>query len=128
MTNIIKTINTYIKSNIEGVTLYNDLFPKPESLGVVSIHDPAARIVEEYIDGSADYQLNVSFTARYSNAKTCRETLTNILELLDGARIQDTDDDFLLKINTVANVQFVGIDDKNNSIYSASINVAYTKA
>lgn len=128
MTNIIKTINNYIKINIDGVILYNDLFPKADTLGVVSIHDPAPRKIDEYIDGSADYQLNVSFNARYSNAKNCREKLTAILELLDGARLDDIDDGFLLKIETVANVQFVGIDDKNNSIYSAGVSVAYTKS
>jgi len=125
MTNILKTINSYIKANINGLTIYNDLFPNDTTEGLISIHDPATRKVAEYIDGSTECQINVSYTARYANAATARSKLDAILNLLDRRKLTDTTDGLELKLNTVANVQFIGTDDKNNSIYTCSLNVEY---
>lgn len=124
MTNILKTLNKYIKKSLD-IEIYNDLFPSADIEGVIAIHDPATRNVNEYIDGTTEYEIAVSYSARYSNAKKGREILTKILDLLDGARLKDTDDKFLIKTKAGANVQFIATDDKNNSIYTASINAVY---
>lgn len=126
MTNLTKTLNNYIKQNITGVVIYNDLFPKAELEGVISVHDPATKKVNEFIDGSTESQVNISYTARYAKAEKAREVLTKILDLLDGARLVDTADGLRIKARAVANVQFIGVDDKNNSIYTSSVNATYT--
>lgn len=125
MVNISKTINTYIKSNIIGLTIYNDLFPKEDTEGVISIHDPSPRKVASFINGTSIFQINISYTARYSNPATARSKLDSILTLLDERKLTDTTDNLVLKISVVSNVQFVGIDDKNNSAYTCSISVEY---
>lgn len=126
MTNLLKTINSYIKQNIE-VVIFSDLFPKDTIEGVISVHDPATRKTADYIDGSAEFQANISYTARFKDARQARETLTSILELLDGARLEDEADGLKIKLSSVANVQFIGVDEKNNAIYTSSVNAAYTK-
>lgn len=125
MTNLAKTLNKEIKANIEGLKIYNDLFPKPEVEGVISIHDPTARKNIEFIDGTSEYQLNISYTARYKDAKQCREVLTSILDLLDNKKLIDNEDGLIIKINAVSNAQFIGTDDKLNSIYTCSFNATY---
>lgn len=126
MTNITKAINKYIKNNLENIVIYNDLFPKSEIEGVISIHDPATRKSLDFIDGTSEKQINISFTSRYKNAQTCRQVLTNILDLLDGAKVIDTSERLKIKLANVSNVSFVGIDDKNNSIYTCSVLATYT--
>lgn len=125
MTNLTKTINKYIKDNLENIKIENDLFSSSTVEGVISVHDPATKKVNEFIDGTTENQINISYTARYKDAKKCREVLTNILNLLDGAKITDEADGLRVKIQAVANVQFIGCDDKNNSIYTSSINATY---
>lgn len=125
MTNILKTINNFIKNNIDGITIYNDLFPKDDIQGVIAIHDPATRTITSFIDGSKLYRLNVSYTARYSNPVTARSKLDSILTLLDGQKLTDSADDIELKIEAVANVQFIGTDEKSHAIYTSSITVEY---
>lgn len=127
MTNLTKTLIKHIKNNLEGISLYNDLFPKDELEGVICVHDPATKKLIEFIDGTSENQINISFTARYAKAEKARQVLTDILNLLDGAKITDEADGLRLKVSAVANVQFLGVTDKNNSIYTSSVNVTYTK-
>lgn len=126
MQNIAKTINKYITQNVDDLLIiYNDQFPSDVQEGIISIHDPATRKVADYIDGSAEYFLNISYSARYENSLTARTKLDSILTLLDGLKLVDVADNLELKISTVANVQFIGTDDKNNSIYTCSVSVTY---
>lgn len=125
MTNIAKTISDYIKNNLDGLTVVNDLFPDADSEGVVAIHDPSTRKVLEFIDGTSEYQLNISYKARYKNAADARSKLDAILNLLDGQKLLDSTDNLVIKLSTVSNVQFLGIDDKNFTIYTCSISVEY---
>lgn len=125
MTNIAKTVDTYIKSNVADLVMYNDLFPNADTEGVISVHDPSARKLLDFIDGSAEYQLNISFTARYKDAKKARETLDAILNLLDNKKLNDELDGLTIKTRVNANVQFIGTDDKNNSLYTCSISCEY---
>lgn len=125
MTNLAKTINAYLKDNINDLKIFNDLFPDDKTEGVIAIHDPATRKVTTFIDGTQELQINISYTARYKNAKKCREVLTSILELLDGCKLIDTEDNTKVKTEAIANAQFLATDDKNNSIYTASINAVY---
>ena len=125
MTNIAKTISDYIKHNLDGLKIENDLFAKADTEGVVAIHDPSTRKVLEFIDGTSEYQLNISYKARYKNAAEARSKLDSILNLLEGQKLLDSTDNLVLKLKTVSNVQFLGIDDKNYSIYTCSISVEY---
>lgn len=126
MVNLVKTISNYITSNIEGITtIYNDMFPEDTSEGIIAIHDPSSRKVSEFIDGSCIYQINISYTARYKNSKSARSKLDSILQLLDRQKLSDSTDNLTMKINTVSNVQFVGTDDKEKSIYTCSVLVEY---
>ena len=124
MTNIAKTINDYLKSNL-GIKVNNDLFPKADAEGVIAIHDPSERKVLEFIDGTSEYQLNISYKARYKNAAEARSKLDSILNLLEGQKLLDSTDNLVLKLKTVSNVQFLGIDDKNYTIYTCSVSVEY---
>lgn len=126
MVNLLKTITKYITQNIEDVNkIYNDMFPDDSSEGIIAIHDPSPRKVMEFIDGSCVYQLNISYTARYKNSLSARSKLDSVLNLLDGQKLSDSTDKLTLKIKTVSNVQFVGTDDKNKSIYTCSVLVEY---
>lgn len=125
MTNLVKTLNNYLKQNIPNLKIENDLFSSSDTEGVISVHDPATKTTQEYIDGTSESQINISYTARFKNALTSREILTNILNLLDGLKLVDNQDGLRLKIKAVANVQFIGTDEKNNSFYTSSVNVTY---
>ena len=124
MKNIGKTISDYIKNKL-NLNLYFDLYPRDDIEGVILVHDPSARKLGEFIDGSAIFQLNISFTARYKNAENCRKNLDAILNLLDGVKLSDSTDDLELKIKSVSNVSFIATDDKNLRYYTSSITVEY---
>lgn len=126
MTNLTKTLNNFIKNNLDNIKIENDLFSSSDVEGVISVHDPATKKVIEFIDGTSENQINISYTARYKDAKKSRAVLTSILDLLDGVKITDEADGLRLKVRAVANVQFIGITEKNNSIYTSSVNVTYS--
>jgi len=127
MKNIAKTIDDYIKQNISNVNFYNDLFPDATTEGIISIHDPSSRIVADYIDGTKEYAINISFTSRFKKASDSRAKLDAILDLLNNVKLTDITDNLQLKCKAVANVQFIGTDDKGNALYTCSISVNYIK-
>lgn len=125
--NITNTINSFVRAELQNVIFFNDLFPDDTTEGIVTRHDPSVRKIADFIDGSAIYQIAVSFNSRFSNSKTSRDTLDKILELLDGRKLTDTMDELNLKIKSNSNIQLVGTDDKNRTIYSCSVTVEYKK-
>lgn len=129
MTNILKTLNAKIhaETSLASLVIYNDTFPDDKTEGVIAIHDPSARKVEEYIDGTCVYQLNVSYTSRFRNPKTARSTLEGILECLDGQKLSDSEDGLKVRVSASANVQFIGTDDAGNSLYTCGLVTEYTK-
>lgn len=125
MQNITKTISSFLKTKISNLKTYNDLFPTEDAEGVVLIHDPSARKLNEFIDGSSEFQLNIGFKARFKDASKCRNVLDAVLNNLENQKLLDSTDSLKLQVRTVSNVSFLGIDEKNYSIYSASITVEY---
>ena len=125
MKNIAKTIKDFITSQYPTLSIFNDMFPEDNTEGIIIVHDPSARKVAEFIDGTAIFNLNISFTIRDSNPAKGREVLDGILKQIDKKIITDSADGLKLKINVVSNVQFIGTDEKNRAIYTSSVSVEY---
>lgn len=125
MTNISAVIDDYLETHIQGLTLYNDFFPRDDIEGVISVHEPAPRTVREFVDGSAVYSLTFAFSARYSSAAECRRVLSEILDLVDGLKLDDITDGLRLSVKAETSPQVVSINDKGLALYTCSASVEY---
>lgn len=125
MKDISRTIVNYLTTKITTLEMWNDLFPDDKTEGVIVTHDPSPRILSAFIDGTYIYQTSLSFTSRFKNPATSRDTLDKILNYLDKLKLTDSTDNLRLRITSVSNVQITGTDEKQNTYYSCSVMVEY---
>lgn len=128
MMNITQTLNEYLLSQgLEDITIiYNDLYPEPEGNAVLSRHDPSQAKATEYLDGSSEGVLQISYYARSKSASWCRQTLQEISNILDCVSLDDvTDDDVIYNVSVQTLPNFISLDDKGQSIYTIEINANY---
>lgn len=129
MLGIAQLVNTWLKNN-PGNTLpdiYNDIFPDTDTDCIVCRHDPSQAVEKRFNDGSRAGTVNLSYHARSDDAKKCRMFLSEIINRLDTQTIIDVSDDTYVECEALTLPQFVTVDDKNNTYYTASVSVEYTQ-
>ena len=128
MMNITKTINDYLLENMTlGVDIiYNDLFLNPDGLEIMSRYEPSQAKITEYIDGSSVGSMQIAYFVRSDSANECRNILQAISDKLDNLKLTDSTDEqteYILSVTTLPN--FVSVDDKENVIYTITVNADY---
>lgn len=91
--------------------------------GVCLRYEPAPAAERRYNDGSRLLKWNLTYYVRNKNRTTARELADRLTATLDGASITASG----IKIDCEAQTlpQFISVDDKNNTIYSAAISCTY---
>ena len=129
MIGIAQLVNTWLKNELGGTIpdIYNDIFPDTDGDCVVCRHDPSQAAERRFNDGSRAGTVNFSYHARSEDAKKCRKFLSAIIDTLDTQTIIDVADDAYVECEALTLPQFVTVDDKNNTYYTASVSVEYTQ-
>lgn len=122
--NVANYISAYVESKLKlPFRIDNDVIGTATGDAACLRHDPAPAAEERYTDGTRLLKWNLTFYVRSSNRTKARSYAYDITDALDGVEI-DADG---VKISTEAATlpQFISVDDKNNTIYSAAIVCTY---
>lgn len=128
MQNTAYEVNTWLSSQLPDLpAVYNDVFPTPEGDAIVCRHDPSQAVERRFCDRSRYVKEQFSYHARSKNAANCRKYLDDIIEKLDTQELIRVSDSVSVQCEAVTLPQFVQTDDKNNTVYTAVIQVEYTE-
>lgn len=125
--NVANYISDYVERKLSlPFRIDNDVIGTANGDAACIRHDPAPAAEQRYIDGTRSIKWNLTFYVRSSNRTKARSYAYEITDALDGVTI-DADG---VEISTEAATlpQFISIDDKNNTLYSAAICCTYIDA
>lgn len=123
--NVANIINEWIENKLNlPFRIDNDVIQTATGDAACLRHDPAPAAERRYIDGSRLVKWNLSYYIRSNDRAKARKYAYEITDALDGITIPTTDG---VNIDTEAATlpQFISIDEKNNTLYSASIVCTY---
>ena len=108
-------------------TIYADMIPEAETDGACIRHDPAPAAERRHLDGSRLLAWNLTFYIRCRKSDEARNYAKAITDALDETTIHNgaTDPDIDCMAATLP--QFIGIDEKGFTTYSAAITCTYTQ-
>jgi len=124
--NVSNIINAWVEQELNlAFTIYNDILPDDADNAACLRYDPAPAAEERYQDGSRLLKWNLAYYIRNTSRTTARELADEITAKLDGAEITDQESGITVQIEAQTLPQFIAVDDKNNTIYSAAIVATY---
>ena len=124
--NVSNIINSWIENILNlPFTIYNDVIPDTNANAACLRYDPAPAAEKRYIDGTRLIKWNLTYYIRNKDRTKAREYAHIITARLDGAEIRDAESGVNIMIEAQTLPQFISIDDKNNTIYSAAIICTY---
>ena len=121
--NVANIINNWVENALNlRFQIQNDVMAETGD-GVCLRYDPAPAAERRYNDGTRLLKWNLTYYVRNKNRTTARELADRLTATLDGAEITASG----IKIDCEAQTlpQFISVDDKNNTIYSAAISCTY---
>ena len=126
MLNVSEIVNAWVEDKLHiTAPIYNDVIPDTANDAACLRYDPAPAAEERYIDGSRLLKWNLAYYIRNANRSTARSMAGNITEALDGAQITDAVSGITVSVEAQTLPQFITVDEKNNTVYSASIVATY---
>lgn len=124
--NVANIINTWVETELSlPFTIYNDVIPDSTGDAACLRHDPAPAAEKRFIDGTRQLKWNLTYYVRSANRTNARNYAYDITEKLDGREITDSETGIKIMIEAQTLPQFISIDDKNNTLYSAAIVASY---
>lgn len=124
--NVANIINEWVENKLSlPFTIYNDVIPDSTGDAACLRYDPAPAAERRYTDGTRLLKWNLTYYIRCKNRTDARDYAYNITEILDGAEITDQASGVKIECEAQTLPQFISLDDKNNTIYSAAITVTY---
>lgn len=118
-------INTWIENKLNlPFTIQNDVIDKPTGDAACLRHDPAPAAEKRFTDGSRLVKWSLTYYIRSSNRETARKYAYEITDTLDGVTLP-TAAGVNIDIEAATLPQFISIDDKQNTLYSAAIVCTY---
>jgi len=128
--NISEILNDYLIDNVladEGIEIiYNDVFPFDDGFCLISRYDPTTAKEKEFIDGSVVGSQQLSYFIRSEDAADCRRILDLITDKVDNLSCSNNDG-IEIRFTCLTHCAFVSIDDKNQTIYTATLKADYDK-
>lgn len=121
--NVANIINNWVENALNlRFQIQNDVMAETGD-GVCLRYDPAPAAERRFNDGSRLLKWNLTYYVRNKNRTTARELADRLTATLDGAEITASG----IKIDCEAQTlpQFISVDEKNNTIYSAAISCTY---
>ncbi|MBR0318902.1 MAG: minor capsid protein [Spirochaetia bacterium] len=123
--NVADTICTWLETAMElPFTVYADIIPDEDSDGACLRHDPNPAAERRFIDGSRQVSWQLTFFVRCQNAENARRYAADMTDTIDGAEITG-DDGIKMDCEAVTLPQFIEVDAKGYTTYSASIRCTY---
>jgi hypothetical protein len=124
--NVASIVNAWVENELDlKFTIYNDVIPDTAKDAACLRYDPAPAAERRYTDGTRLLRWNLTYYIRNSDRTKARNYADEITALLDGAVITDATSGVDINCEAATLPQFISIDDKNNSIYSAAIVCTY---
>lgn len=124
--NVANVVNAYVEAKLQlGFTIYNDIIPDTDNNAACLRYDPAPAAEDRYIDGTRLVQWNLAYYVRNKNRTTARQYADEITAALDGVQIYDQTSGITVNVEAQTLPQFVTVDEKNNTVYSAAIVARY---
>lgn len=124
--NVAEIINEWVEKELAlPFTIYNDAMPASQGEAACLRHDPAPAAEKRFLDGSRLLKWNLTYYIRSGDRASARNYAFDITDRLDGKEITDSETGVKIMIEAQTLPQFISIDDKNNTIYSAAIVATY---
>jgi hypothetical protein len=124
--NVANIINAWVEDELDlPFTIYNDVIPDTADNAACLRYDPAPAAEERYIDGTRRVKWNLAYYIRNKNRTTARQYADEITAALDGAEILDATSGVTVSVEAQTLPQFITVDEKNNTVYSAAIVATY---
>lgn len=124
--NVADVVNNWVESKLPlPFTIYNDVIPDAADNAACLRYDPAPAAERRYIDGSRMLKWNLTYYIRNKNRSSAREYANRITGMLDGVEIHDEESGVDIYTESATLPQFISVDEKNNTIYSAAIVCTY---
>lgn len=122
---IAETISAWVEIALElPFTIFCDLIPDEDADGACIRHDPTPAAEKRFIDGTREVSWNFTFFTRCKDAENAREYGKQIVDKLDGATIESTDN-IQIDCEAVTLPQFIETDAKGFTTYSQSVKCTF---
>ena len=124
--NISNIVNDWVEKKLNlPFTIYNDVITDTSDNAACLRYDPAPAAERRYTDGTRLLKWNLTYYVRNKNRTKAREYADKITARLDGVEITDETSGVCIQIEAATLPQFISMDEKNNTIYSAAIVCTY---
>lgn len=122
---IAETISAWVEIALElPFTIFCDLIPDEDADGACIRHDPTPAAEKRFIDGTREVSWNFTFFTRCKDAEDAREYGKQIVDKLDGATIESTEN-IEIDCEAVTLPQFIETDAKGFTTYSQSVKCTF---
>jgi hypothetical protein len=122
---IAETISAWVETALElPFTIFCDLIPDEDADGACIRHDPTPAAEKRFIDGTREVSWNFTFYTRCKDAENAREYGKQIVDKLDGATIESTEN-IEIDCEAVTLPQFIETDAKGFTTYSQSVKCTF---
>lgn len=124
--NVANIVNEWVEEVLDlPFTISNDVIPDTSDNAACLRYDPAPAAERRYTDGTRLLKWNLTYYIRNKDRTKARDYAGQITAALDGAEIPDEASGVLIETEAATLPQFISIDEKNNTIYSAAIVCTY---
>ncbi len=124
--NVANIVNAWIENKLNlPFTITNDVIPDTTANAACLRYDPAPAAERRYTDGTRLLKWNLTYYIRNKDRTKAREYASQITAALDGAEITDETSGVKIETEAATLPQFINVDEKNNTIYSAAIVCTY---
>jgi hypothetical protein len=124
--NVANIVNEWVEEVLDlPFTICNDVIPDTADNAACLRYDPAPAAERRYTDGTRLLKWNLTYYVRNKDRSKARDYAGQITAALDGAEIPDEASGVLIETEAATLPQFISIDEKNNTIYSAAIVCTY---
>ena len=122
---IAETISAWVENALTlPFTIFYDLIPNEDEDGACIRHDPTPAAEKRFIDGTREVSWNFTFYTRCKDAENAREYGKKILDTLDGATIESTEN-IKIDCEAVTLPQFIDTDAKGFTTYAESVKCTF---
>lgn len=124
--NVANIVNEWVEEVLDlPFTISNDVIPDTSDNAACLRYDPAPAAERRYTDGTRLLKWNLTYYVRNKDRSKARDYAGQITAALDGAEIPDEASGVLIETEAATLPQFISMDEKNNTIYSAAIVCTY---
>ena len=122
---IAETISAWVENALTlPFTIFYDLIPNEDEDGACIRHDPTPAAEKRFIDGTREVSWNFTFYTRCKDAENAREYGKKIVDTLDGATIESTEN-IKIDCEAVTLPQFIDTDAKGFTTYAESVKCTF---